>query len=292
MSDAPALGAAARSPRARLLRRLRRHRGAMFGGGVLAALVVVAILGPWLAPADPTAQALGERLAGPSGAHPLGQDSLGRDVLSRILLGARISLGVGVVVVSVSATIGTLIGAAVGLIGGWVDEVAMRLVDILLAFPGILLAIAVTAVLGPGLDHTVIALCLLGWVGYARLVRAQVLSLRELPFVEAAYAIGAPRWRIVLVHLLPNVMAPVLVEGSLLLSTALLTEAALSFLGLGVQPPNPSWGADLGRGRQFMELGIHQVLFPGLTIMVAVLGFNLLGDGLRDYFDPRIRKQR
>ena len=267
--------------------RLLAHRGAALGLGIATLLVAVAILGPALAPHDPSAQDLGERLAGPSLSHPLGRDALGRDVLSRLLVGARVSVWVGLVVVGISATVGTVAGALVGLLGGWVDEVTMRLVDVLLAFPGILLAIAITAVLGPGLDHVVIALCLLGWVGYARLVRGQVLSLRERAFVQAAVALGAGRLAIARRHLIPNVLAPVVVEATFGIAGVIVAEAGLSFLGLGVQPGTPSWGSMIDEGRAYLERAPHIAAFPGLAILVVVLGLNALGDGLRDALDVK-----
>ena len=271
----------------RVLRRFLTHKGAMVGLVLSLAMIVLALIGPWIAPHDPIAQDLAGRLSAPGSAFWLGQDSLGRDVLSRILAGARVSLSVGVVVVCVSATIGTAIGAMVGLAGGWVDEVAMRVVDVLLAFPGILLAIAISAVLGPGLDHTVLALCVLGWVGYARLVRGQVLALREREFVQAAVALGAGRARIVRKHLIPNLLAPVLVQATFGMASAIVAEASLSFLGLGVVPPTPSWGSMIDDGRLYLEQAPHVAAFPGLAILVTVLGLNFLGDGLRDALDVK-----
>ncbi len=278
---------AARSGTRRVARRFLVHKGAMAGLTLTSAMIVLAVIGPWIAPHDPLAQDLTGRLSPPGGAHWLGQDSLGRDVLSRILVGARVSLSVGVVVVCVSATIGTAIVAIVGLAGGWVDEVAMRVVDVLLAFPGILLAIAISAVLGPGLDHTVLALSVLGWVGYARLVRGQVLALREREFVQAAVALGAGRARIVRKHLIPNLLAPVLVQATFGMASAIVAEASLSFLGLGVLPPTPSWGSMIDDGRLYLEQAPHVAAFPGLAILLTVLGLNFLGDGLRDALDVK-----
>jgi len=270
-----------------MLRRFLAHQGAMVGLALSCGMVVLAAVGPSIAPHDPIAQDLAGRLSPPGAGHWLGQDSLGRDVLSRILVGARVSLSVGVVVVCVSATIGTLVGAIVGLAGGWVDEVTMRLVDVLLAFPGILLAIALGAVLGPGLDHTVLALCVLGWVGYARLVRGQVLALREREFVQAAVALGAGRARIVRKHLIPNLLAPVLVQATFGMASAIVAEASLSFLGLGVVPPTPSWGSMIDDGRLYLEQAPHVAAFPGIAILLTVLGLNFLGDGLRDALDVK-----
>ncbi len=256
---------------------------------ILIILVFMALFAPLLAPYDPTAVRLAEGLSGPSITHPLGQDKLGRDILSRIIYGARISLYVGVFTVTLSALIGTMVGAVAGLLGGVVDEVVMRLIDILLAFPGILLAIAFMAVLGPSLNNIVIALTVLGWVGYARLVRGQVLALREFEFVQAARALGADTRRIITRHLLPNVLGPVIVQATFGMAGAIVAEAGLSFLGLGTQPPNPSWGSMLNDGREFLLISPHLTTFPGLAIMAVVLGLNFLGDGLRDILDPRGR---
>lgn len=256
---------------------------------ILIILVFMALFAPFLAPYDPTAVRLAEGLSGPSITHPLGQDKLGRDILSRIIYGARISLYVGVFTVALSAVIGTIVGAVAGLLGGVVDEVVMRLIDILLAFPGILLAIAFMAVLGPSLNNIIIALTVLGWVGYARLVRGQVLALREFEFVQAARALGADTRRIIARHLLPNVLGPVIVQATFGMAGAIVAEAGLSFLGLGTQPPNPSWGSMLNDGREFLLISPHLTTFPGLAIMAVVLGLNFLGDGLRDILDPRGR---
>jgi len=265
----------------------RRHPLIALGFFVVGLLLASALVGPAVAPHPPAQQQLDAGLRGPSWEHPLGQDRLGRDQLSRLLVGARLSLLVGVAVVSVSLLVGLLVGGLAGLMGGWLDELLMRLTDVMLAFPGLLLAIAFTAVLGPGLDHVILALCLMGWVGYARLVRGQLLTLREQDYVVAARAIGV-RWpRLLSRHLLPNMIAPLLVEASFGMAHAITAEAGLSFLGLGVQPPTPSWGAMLAEGRAYGLLAPHLTVVPGLAIMIVVLGLNLLGDGLRDYLDVR-----
>ena len=240
-----------------------------------------------VAPYNPLEQNISQGLTAPSQAHWCGQDKLGRDLLSRIIYGSRISLWVGISTVSISLLVGLTIGSISGFYGGWIDEIFMRMVDILMAFPGILLAIAMVAVLGPGLNHVILALCLISWVGYARLVRAQVLYLRELEYVTAAYALGANPARIIIQHLVPNLIAPVIVEATFGMAGAILAEASLSFLGLGAQPPTPSWGSMLNEGRQFLLLAPHHTTFPGLAIMLVVLGFNFLGDGLRDYLDVK-----
>jgi peptide/nickel transport system permease protein len=254
----------------------------------LCLVVVVAIVGPWVIPYDPSAQALDIRLMGPSWRHPLGLDELGRDVLSRLLIGGRVSLFVGFLVVTVSTMVGVTIGAIAGYAGGWVDSLLGRIMDILLAFPGILLAIALVAVLGPGLSNVVLALAAIGWVSYARLVRGQVLKVREMEYVQAARATGAPVLRILLRHVVPATVSATIVQATLGMAGAVIAEASLSFLGLGVQPPTPSWGSMLDAGRSHLFDAPHLTLFPGLAIAALVLGFNLAGDALRDRFDPRV----
>ena len=253
---------------------------------IVVVAVLVAVVGPLITPFDPAAQELALRLEGPTMTHWFGLDELGRDVLTRVLSGARISLLVGLVVVGVSSSIGTLLGAVAGYFGGRVDEVISRLIDILLAFPGLLLAIALVAVLGPSLVNVVFALSMIGWVGYARVVRSQALRVRELEYVLAARASGATTPRVLLRHLVPAVLPAVSVQATLGMGGAILSEAALSFLGLGVQPPTPSWGTMLSYGRAHLLDAPHVTIFPGLAIAVLVLGFNFLGDGLRDRLDP------
>jgi peptide/nickel transport system permease protein len=207
--------------------------------------------------------------------------------LSRLIYGARISLLVGVVTVAVSGAVGVLIGSLSGYFGGWLDQLLMRLVDILMAFPGILLAIAFTAVLGPGLDHVILALCLIGWTGYARLVRGEILSLREREFVQAARALGCKPSRMILRHLLPNLLPPLMIQATFGLAAAIIAEGSLSFLGLGVEPPTPSWGAMLNEGRQFLLVAPHLTTYPGLTVMLTVFALNLVGDALQEKLEPR-----
>jgi peptide/nickel transport system permease protein len=257
------------------------------GAFIVLATIAAALVGPFVVPYDPADQVLAERLARPSLSHPFGLDELGRDVLSRVLAGARISLLVGLSVVAASAGIGMLFGSAAGYYGGWIDDVISRLVDILMAFPGILLAIALVAVLGPSLTNVVIALASIGWVGYARLVRGQVLRAREFEFVQAARALGAGVPRLIGRHLLPTVLAAVVVQASLGMAGAIISEASLSFLGLGVQPPTASWGTMLAGGRAHLLDAPHLTVFPGVAIALLVLGFNFLGDGLRDALDPQ-----
>jgi peptide/nickel transport system permease protein len=250
-------------------------------------MVAAAVAGPWFCD-DPTTQQLALRLEGPSLAHPFGLDELGRDVLARLLTGARVSLLVGASVVGISAIAGTLIGALAGYLGGWFDELTGRLMDVLLAFPGILLAIAMVAVLGPSLTNVVLALSLIGWVSYARLVRGQVLKIRELEYVQAARALGATTPRILRRHVIPATLSPVTVQATLGMAGAIIAEASLSFLGLGVQPPTPSWGTMLDAGRSHLFDAPHLTVFPGLAIALLVVGFTVAGDALRDYFDPRV----
>ncbi len=270
-----------------------KGRGALLAGAVLVALVLLtAVFGPFVAPFPPAEQALESRLEGPSTTHPLGRDELGRDVLSRLLDGARISVGVGLAVVLLAGAVGTAIGALSGYLGGRVDSFLMRMSDVFLAFPGILLAIALVAVLGPALRHVVLALVVIGWVGYARLVRGQVLQFREREFVLAARSSGAAGKRIFLRHLLPNVLPALLVQASLGMAGAILAEASLSFLGLGIQPPTPSWGAMINAGRGHLIDAPHLAFFPGLAIFMTVMGLNFLGDGLIDLLDPQRRGRR
>ncbi|HKS25687.1 MAG TPA: nickel transporter permease [Thermoanaerobaculia bacterium] len=261
-----------------------------FGLIVTVALVLAAIAAPLLSPFDPNMQDTSRRLEAPSRDHLLGLDELGRDVLSRILWGSRVSLRVGFSVVIIAAFVGISLGAISGYFGGWIDTIIMRVTDILLAFPGILLAIALVAVLGPSLNNVVLALVVIGWVAYARLVRGQVLKVREMEYVTAAKALGAKSPRVIVLHVLPNVINPVVVMATLGLAGAILSEAALSFLGLGVQPPTPSWGSMLNAGRRYLGEANHLTIFPGAAIMLAVMGLNFLGDGLIDMLDPKYRK--
>ena len=257
------------------------------GAALVVVAAVAALAGPWIVTADPRTQDLALRLAGPTWAHPLGLDELGRDILARLVAGARVSLLVGVSVVSVSALLGLLVGGIAGYAGGWVDTILGRIIDVLMAFPGILLAIALVAALGPSLRNVVIALATIGWVGYARLVRGQVLKAREFEYVQAARSLGATAPRVLVRHVLPSAYPAVLVQATLGMAGAIVAEASLSFLGLGVQPPTPSWGAMLDAGRSHLIDAPHLTIFPGLAIALLVLGFNFLGDGLRDRLDPR-----
>ncbi len=262
------------------MRRLANNPSLAAGGAIVGVLVFAALFGPAIARRDPIAIDLGHALAPPGWAHPFGCDALGRDVFARVMWGARLSLGVSVSVVFFSLVAGGLIGGAAAIAGGRVDGIVMRVVDVVLAFPGILLAIAMAAILGPGLIDLVIALTAMGWTGYARLVRGEVLSLREREYVQAANALGARPGRVLVRHLLPAVAGPVAVQATFGIGGIIGAEAALSFLGLGVLPPTPSWGNMLDAGREFLLIAPHLTTAPGVAIGLAILGFNLLGDGL------------
>jgi peptide/nickel transport system permease protein len=256
---------------------------------ILALLVLSALAAPLIAPHDPGRQNLEKDLLAHSAEHPLGTDKLGRDILSRTLYGGRISLLVGFTTVALSLAIGLIIGSLSGYLGGWIDQLLMRFVDVVMAFPGILLAIAFTAVLGPGLDHVILALCLIGWTGYARLVRGEILALRETEFIHAARALGCKPSRVMFLHLLPNLLPPLLIQATFGLAAAIIAEGSLSFLGLGVEPPTPSWGSMLNEGRQFILVAPHLTTYPGLAIMVTVFGLNILGDELQHRLESRGR---
>lgn len=271
-------------------RRLRKNRMAMVGGGIVLLFVLLAVFAPFVAPYDPTLPDFGDRLAGPSAEHWLGTDSLGRDMLSRIIFGSRYSLVTGLVSVGIAATLGTLLGLVSGYYGKWADMVIMRFMDMLLAFPGILLAIAIISVLGRGLINAMIAVGLYSIPSFARVVRGSVLSLREQEFVQGARAAGAKNSRIIFRHIMPNIMTPVIVLSTMRLGTTILAAASLSFIGLGAQPPTPEWGAMLSGGRDVLRVAPHITTFPGLAILMTVVGFNLLGDGLRDALDPKLKE--
>jgi peptide/nickel transport system permease protein len=268
-----------------------RHNSLAAAGFVLVIVFVIfALFAPWIAPQDPAAIDLPARLGTPSHAHFFGTDELGRDIFSRIVFGARISMLVGSCVVLASLALGLIIGSIAGYYGGGIDRfVNVVLMNAFLSFPGILLAIAFVAFRGPGIFNLVLALSLGGWVGYARLVRGQVLAAREREFVEAARALGASDLRIIVRHILPNIIQPVIVQAAIGMAGAILAEATMSFLGLGVPPPTASWGAMLNDGRVHLFDAPHLVLFPALAVMLAVLSFNFIGDALRDYLDPRSR---
>lgn len=269
--------------------RLLKNKAAMFGGAVVLIIIVAGLAAPLIAPYDPLKQNLRASLQPPSPAHWFGTDVHGRDIFSRILYGAAISLRIGFLGALLGGAAGVVLGLVSGFYGGTADMLIMRMVDILLAFPGLLLAIAIIAVIGPGLENVIIAVGVFSVPTFTRVVRGSVLSVRQQDFVTAARTVGAPNTRIMRLHLFPNILAPALVLLTMRVATAILTAASLSFLGLGAQPPTPEWGAMLSDGRDYLVLAPHVATFPGLAILLAVLGFNLLGDGLRDALDPRMR---
>jgi len=277
-----------RKAAASIWRRLGRNWSAVAGGAIVALLALLALLAPVAAPRAPTALHAGFEIKPPSRGFPFGTDELGRDILSRVIHGARISLAAALGSVSLATAVGVPLGAGIGFAGGVVDLLIMRLFDILFAFPAILLAIAIVAALGPSLTNLILTIAVLTMPQFAVLARGATLAARSLEYVQAAVALGAPNRRVVFGHILPNVLPPVIVAATLNLSIVILVEAGLSFLGLGTQPPAPSWGGMISRGRQYMTIAPWLVVFPGLAIMLAVLGFNLLGDGLRETLDPRL----
>ena len=279
------------APAAQRLRRAILLNPLAAAGIVLVVIfTVMAIFAPWIAPHDPAEINLPDRLSGPAAAHLLGTDELGRDMLSRVIYGARISMLVGSSVVTVALILGLIVGCIAGYYGGRVDRIVnIVIMNAFLSFPGILLAIAFVAFLGPGIFNLILALSIGGWVGYARLVRAQVLATREREFIEAARALGASDWRVITRHVLPNMIQPVIEQAAIGMAGAILAEATMSFLGLGVPPPAASWGSMLNDGRAHLFDAPHLVLFPAIAVMLAVLSFNFIGDALRDYLDPRAR---
>ncbi|HEY3111326.1 MAG TPA: ABC transporter permease [Chloroflexota bacterium] len=280
------------SPWSLLRRRAGRTPAVAVGLAVIVLLVVMAAGAPLLARHDPLRQDYNAILQAPDRAHPLGTDNLGRDVMSRLIYGARVSLEVGMVAVGIATAVGIAMGLVAGYFGGWVDDLLMRIADAVLAFPGLLLVLAVASALGPSIANTMIAIGVVSSPSYARLLRGQVLSLRELDYVTAARGLGVGHVRVMLVHILPNALAPMIVLASLSVSGAILTEATLSFLGVGVPAPTPSWGSMLQTGYQYIEFAPWLSLSPGLAIFVAVLAFNVLGDGLRSALDPRVDPAR
>lgn len=288
------------SPGREALRRLVRHRSAQVGMAILGLMILIAILAPLIAPYDPTARQLDTKrrdrpcihLLGCSqtrSEHIFGIDGNSRDLFSRVLYGARLSLQVGIITTTFAIIIGGLIGALAAYAGGWIDNVLMRIMDVMMAFPSLLLAIAIVAVLGTGLINALLAIGIVSIPRYARLVRSTVLQVRELDYVQASRALGASSMHILFLRILPNAIPPLIVQGTLGIATAILDAAALSFLGLGAEPPTPEWGLMLGEERNSVFNAPHLVFFPGLAIMLTVLAFNLLGDGLRDALDPRLR---
>jgi ABC-type dipeptide/oligopeptide/nickel transport system permease subunit len=268
---------------------LKRSRSAMFGLVVIFVFVVCSIFAPWIAPEDPTKANLSLALRPPSQDALFGRDELGRDILSRVIHGARISLTIGLIAVTIGALLGTPVGAVSGYYGGKVDLLIQRLIDIMMAFPGILLAIVIVSIMGVGLKNVMLAVGIVSVPTYVRLVRGSVLAIKEQDFVSAAKALGSGDLRIIFRHILPNCLGPLIVQSTLQIATSILWAAGLGFLGLGAQAPTPEWGTMLSRGRLYIWNAYHLTLFPGLAIFLSVLGFNLLGDGLRDALDPRLR---
>lgn len=277
--------------RTRVFRHLLSHRLAVVGMGILLGMVLMALLAPLLSPYSPTQTDFAALQKPPSPQHPFGTDELGRDILSRVLYGARVSLSAGIFSVALALGIGGLVGLVAGYYGGRVDNLLMRLVDAMLAFPFLVLAIALAAVLGPSLQNTMLAIAVVTLPVFARLMRGQVLAERPKEYVQAALALGAGDLRVLLGHLLPNILGPLIVQVSLSTANAILAEATLSFLGLGVQPPMPSWGSMLNAARGYLAYAPWMAVFPGVAIFLSVLAFNLIGDGLRDALDPRLRRR-
>lgn len=273
-----------------IVQQLKKDKLAVTGAIIILSLMIIAILAPYITPYDPIELDLENRLTSPDRNHLMGTDNLGRDVLSRIIYGAHISLGMAAVVVVIVMLLGLAMGTTAGYFGGVIDGIIMRLVDVLLAFPNIILALVIAGILGPSLTNVMIALGAIWWVGYARIIRGSVLSVKEKEFVEAARAMGCTDSYIAIRHILPNVLSPVIVLATLDMGHIILSIAALSFLGLGAQPPIPEWGTMLNEGKPFMETAPHMMIFPGLMIMITVLAFNFLGDGLRDALDPRMEE--
>ena len=286
----PAEGVATRAGVGRWWRRFARNRGAVFGLAVFLAVVAMAVFAPVLAPHDPIAQGVGKPLQGPSLAHWAGTDSFGRDILSRIIYGARVALVVGLVAVLIALVVGVTLGLVAGYYGGWLDAVIMRVMDGLFAFPIIILAIAMMAVMGFGVTNVIIAVAV-GFVApFARVTRGDVLAVKEEPYIEAARLAGVGSPAIIARHVLPNVLAPIIVQAALRVSGAIITEAGLSFLGLGPPPPTPAWGRMIAEGQAFIVMAPHISTIPGVALMLTIVGLNLLGDGLRDTLDPRLRR--
>jgi peptide/nickel transport system permease protein len=269
--------------------RLFRHRSGLIGLFIVAVYLFIAVASPWITPYSPLAQHVKDRLQPPNSAYIFGTDEFGRDILSRLMAGASNSLRVAVVSVIVSGFFGTLAGILSGFLGGWFENILMRLMDLIFAFPAILLALAISAALGPGESNTILAISIVYMPIFARVARGSALQLKEMEFIEASHSLGASKFRLMFQHVVPNSLTPTIVQVSLALSWAILTEASLSFLGLGTVPPAPSWGLMLSDSRTLMELAPWMAIAPGMAIMGGILGFNLLGDGLRDVLDPRLR---
>ena len=274
----------------RVVRGLRKSPLAVLGSVIIGILIAMAIFAPFLAPYSPTKMRLSERLSPPSSRHIFGTDDVGRDILSGVIYGSRISLRICTVLVGLTIGIGTILGVTAGYLGGWVDELIMRISDVFLAFPALILAMAIAAALGPSLENVILAMVVIWWPRYARVARGQVLVLREIDYMVAAKAIGISGGRTFIHHILPNCISPIIIQATLDLGEVLLTAATLSFIGFGAQPPTPEWGAMISLGRNYLRDNWWYATFPGLAILVTVMGFNLLGDAARDVLDPRLRR--
>lgn len=289
MPEAVKVKAKKNSELLRVLRQLSKNKAAMIGLIIFAIEVIVAILAPLIAPYDYTMMDMMNCFATPSLAHPFGCDDMGRDIFSRVLIGARYSISSGVLAVGIALIIGMAIGAVAGFFGGWVDNLVMRILDVIQAIPGMVMMIVISAVLGPGFVNTIIAMAFGSIPGMARMLRAQMLKVRENEYIEAAVSINCSKMRIVMSHLLPNCMSPMIVQATMGVAQTITLCAGLSFIGLGVQPPTPEWGAMLAAARQFIRQAPHLVIFPGVAIAITVLALNLMGDGLRDALDPKLK---
>lgn len=278
-----------RSPMKMMIRKFSKNKKAVVGLWMVTFFTIIAIIAPWITPYDPFAQNMQQMLESPSFSHPFGTDEFGRDILSRIMYGARISLVVGVVSVIIAVIFGVALGTIAGYFGGILDTIIMRIMDVFLAFPSFLLAMAIVSVLGPGMANVMIAIGIFSIPTFARISRSEVISIKNEEFIEAARAIGARDTLIIFKHLIPNSISPIIVLSTLRIATAIITAAGLSFLGMGAQPPTPEWGAMLNSGREYLRVAPHVSTIPGIAIMFMVLGFNMLGDGLRDALDPKMK---
>nr|WP_235973644.1 nickel transporter permease [Peribacillus faecalis] len=271
-------------------KKLSKNKAALAGAFIIIVFILLAILAPMIAPYDPTKMSPADKLQGPSAEHWLGTDDKGRDILSRLLFGARISLTVGILSTLLGAAVGIGLGLVSGYYGRWIDSLIMRICDILLAFPGILLALAIVAILGASTTNVIIAVAFFAVPTFARIVRGSVLSVKKLEYIDAIRALGANDFRIIFRHILPNILSPIIVQATLYIASAIITASALSFLGMGTKPPTPEWGTMLSDGRSYIRQAPHITFFPGMVIFLVVIGFNLFGDGLRDALDPKTKK--
>lgn len=273
-----------------LWKRLKKNKAALVGGFLIILFIITAFVGPLLLSQDPNEVQVANKLQPPSAEHWFGTDNYGRDIFTRIIYGMELTLRVGFLSVAIGGAVGVVFGIVAGYYGGWIDTVIMRIMDVLLAFPGILLALAIVSVLGGSLRNVIIAVAIYSVPAFARIVRGSTLSVRKLEYIDAVRALGASDTRIIFKHILPNIMSPIIVQATLRIATAILTASGLSFLGLGVQPPTPEWGAMMSDGRNFIVDAPHIILFPGLMVVIVVLAFNIFGDGIRDAMDPKMNR--